>query len=120
METNIAEEDLRRKRQKVSSTTSILPLQNAVANNPRTTTAMDSSNVAEAIMGRNSKEEEVGITEYVDTSIPGFTGVLKKRYVHVISFLSFFHSLYPLQLSGRVFTELYESRRTFKSAASML
>lgn len=43
-----------------------------------------SSNLPTAAQAKGPKEVDVGITEFVTTDIPGFEGILKKRFVNPV------------------------------------
>lgn len=97
MASTVEEGDLRRKRQKVSTTTTSSSTHhqstNIITQNPEDLSMMDLPKPAETRVGRNDREEQVGILLYVNTTNPGFTGILKQRYVHVIIFyVSLIHS----------------------------
>lgn len=82
-----------RKRQRISSPTSTpnhnLRASNTFDNNPNpeNSAAMSCSKPKPTgtMVNNASREEEVGILAYVNTTNPGFEGVLKHRYVHFLS-----------------------------------
>jgi len=82
----------RRKRQKLSSTTTSTPdpqSNNTNNQNSHNETAMSlpKPKPTGTVVVNASREEELGILQYVNTTNPGFTGILKQRYVHVITLM---------------------------------
>lgn len=55
----------------------------AMASEPPSAAALPQSSRNEQL----SKEAEVGITEFVSPDLPGFSGILKKRYVSTVSLI---------------------------------
>jgi len=91
---NIQEEDLVPPRKKLKkddghsmstahlpSSSHLLPRAVEEDNNPILAQIMDQCKM------QQHKEEDVGITEFVNPGLPGFTGILKKRYVSKSEFI---------------------------------
>lgn len=76
-----------RKRQKLASPTETSKLSEETAGEHIGQTPVnDASTLLSAADIQLKKETEVGITEFVSPDLPGFTGILKKRFIKTISY----------------------------------